>query len=146
MSLFGQLTSQSAFPFRTCSLAVLLFHRGRNHCHRRRRLQATWQICRHHRDLGRIRLICLQLLGTVIMYFCCLNLTNFSIPPRYLKIRGNSKRHTVNIPLEDDAQESQRKSRVRRTGLLTVAERPPGDPSVDKECQHLHVSIRSCCI
>ncbi|XP_059482421.1 serine/threonine-protein kinase SIK3-like isoform X2 [Neocloeon triangulifer] len=44
---------------------------------------------------------------------------------RYLQVRGNSKRHTVNIPLDEDAQESQRKSRVRRTGLSTVAERPP---------------------
>ncbi|CAB3372690.1 Hypothetical predicted protein [Cloeon dipterum] len=44
---------------------------------------------------------------------------------RYLQVRGNSKRHTVNIPLDEDSQESQRKSRVRRTGLSTVAERPP---------------------
>ncbi|KAF4519666.1 hypothetical protein B566_EDAN005003 [Ephemera danica] len=48
---------------------------------------------------------------------------------RYMQERGKAKRHTVSIPLERvedmEAVDTGTKSRKRRSGLLTVAERPP---------------------
>nr|CAD7444367.1 unnamed protein product [Timema bartmani] len=54
---------------------------------------------------------------------------------RYMQCRGNSKRHTLAMASAEEVQEAQRKMvqlqqqqpmRTRRTGLLTVMERPPG--------------------
>nr|CAD7423082.1 unnamed protein product [Timema monikensis] len=53
---------------------------------------------------------------------------------RYMQCRGNSKRHTLAMASAEEVQEAQRKMvqlqqqqpmRTRRTGLLTVMERPP---------------------
>lgn len=52
---------------------------------------------------------------------------------RYMQCRGNSKRHTMANPEEvhqcqnvASTSGTQTTSRTRRTGLLTVMERPPG--------------------
>ncbi|XP_068081094.1 serine/threonine-protein kinase SIK3 isoform X2 [Anabrus simplex] len=65
---------------------------------------------------------------------------------RYMEGRGNSKRHTLAMASTEEVQEAQRKmmlqqqqpNRTRRTGLLTVMERPPGRDCY-KEVNSLHL-------
>lgn len=64
--------------------------------------------------------------------FSCIELflyVEFHISFRYLQGRGNTKRHTMANPEDVHSLQSSSSSggsRTRRTGLLTVMERPPG--------------------